>query len=59
LFETGIDGPDGENLGCRRRFHSCRLCGCGIEADEAADKRPCGGKSEFHVISLSSLKATL
>src|SRR5262249_16538297 len=22
LFKAGIDGPDGENFGCRRRFHA-------------------------------------
>jgi len=26
------------------------LCVCGIEAEKAADKCQCGGKSEFHVI---------
>src|ERR1700730_6359312 len=52
LFKTGIDGPDGENFGCRCRFHSGPLCVCGIEAEKAADKCQCGSKSEFHVISL-------
>jgi hypothetical protein len=41
LFKTGIDGPDGENFGRRRRFHSGSLCVCGIEADKAANKCQC------------------
>jgi hypothetical protein len=40
LFKTGIDGPDGENFGRRRRFHSGSLCVCGIEADKAAVPLP-------------------
>jgi hypothetical protein len=51
LFKAGIDGPDCENFGRRRRFHRGPLRVCGIVADKAADKRQCG-KSEFHVISL-------
>jgi hypothetical protein len=30
------------------------LCVCGIEAEKAADKCQCGGKSEFHVILIDA-----
>src|SRR5215471_3799745 len=41
LFKTWIDGPDGENFGCRRRFHSGPLCVCGIHAVPTPCLPPC------------------
>jgi hypothetical protein len=41
LFKTGIDGPDGENFGRRRRFHSGPLCAFGIHAVPTPCPPPC------------------